>query len=42
MAGRIGKENNKKEEEEAAYRDAFDYFDWNKSGTIPTGVTFSL
>jgi hypothetical protein len=21
-----------------AYKDAFDYFDWNRSGTIPTKV----
>merc|ERR1719430_1188817 len=26
-----------REEEEMAYKEAFDYFDWNKSGTIPTG-----
>ena len=23
-----------------AYKEAFDYYDWNKSGTIPTGVSF--
>ena len=27
-----------REEEELAYKEAFDYFDWNRSGTIPTGV----
>ena len=29
-----------REEEELAYKEAFDYYDWNKSGTIPTGVSF--
>ena len=29
-----------REEEERAYKEAFDYYDWNKSGTIPTGVSF--
>ena len=28
-----------REEEELAYKEAFDYFDWNRSGTIPTGVS---
>ena len=25
-----------RENEERSYKEAFDYFDWNKSGTIPT------
>jgi hypothetical protein len=25
-----------------AYKDAFDYFDWNRSGTIPTKVKHAL
>ena len=32
----IQKEN---EAEEKAYKEAFDYFDWNRSGTIPTSVS---
>ena len=31
-----------KEEEEKAYREAFEYFDWNKSGTIPTSVRLKM
>jgi Ca2+-binding EF-hand superfamily protein len=27
-----------KEDEVTAYREAFEYFDWNKSGTIPNSV----
>ena len=38
MAGMKTKET-KKEEEETAYREAFDHFDWNKSGNIPTSVS---
>ena len=41
MAGLITKET-KKEEEETAYREAFDYFDWNKGGTIPTSVSLTF
>ena len=32
----IQKEN---EAEEKAYKEAFDYFDWNRSGTIPASVS---
>ena len=28
-------------EEKTAYREAFEYFDWNKSGTIPNSVNIS-
>ena len=39
MASITSKDTNKdKEEEEKAYREAFEYFDWNKNGTIPTSV----
>jgi hypothetical protein len=41
MAGLITKET-KKEEEETVYREAFDYFDWNKGGTIPTSVSLTF
>ena len=27
-----------REDETQAYKEAFDYFDWNKSGTIPNSV----
>ena len=40
MAGMSSKDTKKdKEEEEKAYKEAFDYFDWNKSGTIPSSVS---
>ena len=29
-----------REEETAAYKEAFDHYDWNRSGTIPTSVSF--
>ena len=29
----------REEEEEKTYKEAFDYFDWNKSRTIPTSVS---
>ena len=28
-----------REEETAAYKEAFDHYDWNRSGTIPTSVS---
>ena len=40
MAGMTSKET--KQEEEKAYREAFEYFDWNKSGTIPTSVRLKM
>ena len=40
MAGMTSKDTKKdKEEEEKAYKEAFDYFDCNKSGTIPSSVS---
>ena len=40
MAGMTSKDTKKdKEEEEKAYKEAFDYFDWNKSGSIPSSVS---
>ena len=32
----------KEEEEEIFYREAFEAFDWNKNGTIPTSVCFEV
>ena len=29
----------KEEEEKLFYKEAFDAFDWNRNGTIPTGVS---
>ena len=29
----------KEEEEKMFYKEAFDAFDWNRNGTIPTGVS---
>ena len=34
----IQESRKEREEEELSYKEAFDYFDWNRSGTIPTGV----
>ena len=40
MSGMSSKDIKKdKEEEEKAYKEAFDYFDWNRSGTIPASVS---
>ena len=41
MAGMTSNDTkkNKEEEEEKAYKEAFDYFDWNKSGSIPSSVS---
>ena len=30
--------NSKDNDDEVKYREAFEYFDWNKSGTIPNSV----
>ena len=38
MAGLINKETSK-EEDLSSYREAFDHFDWNRSGYIPTRVS---
>jgi hypothetical protein len=34
-------EEEKKEDEVKFYREAFNNFDWNSSGTIPTKVSFT-
>ena len=40
MSGMSSKDIQKEKEEEVrAYKEAFDYFDWNRSGTIPTSVS---
>ena len=31
----------KEEEEEKAYKEAFEAFDWNRNGAIPTSVSLS-
>ena len=31
----------KKEEEKKSYKEAFDAFDWNRNGAIPTSVSLS-
>ena len=42
MPGMSSKDIKKEKElEEKAYKEAFDYFDWNRSGTIPTSVSTS-
>ena len=32
----------KDEEEKVFYKEAFDAFDWNRNGTIPTSVSFAF
>ena len=40
MSGMSSKDIQKEKEEEVkAYKEAFEYFDWNRSGTIPTSVS---
>ena len=31
----------KEEEEEKAYKEAFEAFDWNRNGAIPTSISLS-
>ena len=43
MSGMSTKDIQKEKEDEVkAFKEAFDYFDWNRSGTIPTSVSSLL
>ena len=43
MSGMSTKDIQKEKEDEVkAFKEAFDYFDWNRSGTIPTTVSSLL